>query len=105
MGVGVIRLSDTLRKKRLLELNHPYIGDVRMLGLMGGVEMVENRDTKIPLSKEKMFKIKEKLKEQGILITISGLLSNFFRIQPPLSLTIAQADVFIEAFQKSLQGV
>lgn len=88
--------------RRLREIESPHIGDVRMKGLMGGIELVEDKETKIALSKEKMFKIKENLKNNGIIITISGLLSNFFRVQPPLTLTTAQADIFVDAFKKSL---
>lgn len=86
-------------------LKDPWIGDVRFTGLLGGIELVKDRDTKEILGKAEMSKIKDHLHAQGMLITVSGLHGNYLRLQPPLSITSAQIDTFIAALKKTLNHV
>jgi 4-aminobutyrate aminotransferase/(S)-3-amino-2-methylpropionate transaminase len=86
-------------------LKDPWIGDVRFTGLLGGIELVKDRDSREVLGKAEMGKIKDHLHEQGMLITISGLYGNCLRLQPPLSVTSAQIDVFIACLKTTLHHV
>ena len=86
-------------------LRDPWIGDVRFTGLLGGIELVSNRDTKEVLDKKAMAKVKDGLHAAGMLITISGLYGNVLRLQPPLSVTPAQIDQFLGALRKVLNSV
>lgn len=86
-------------------LDDPWIGDVRFTGLLGGIELVKNRETKEVLGKTEMGKVKDHLHEQGMLITVSGWHGNVLRLQPPLSITSAQIDQFIAALRKTLTAV
>ena len=86
-------------------LKDPWIGDVRFTGLLGGIELVSNRDTRAVLGKAEMAKVKDVLHEQGMLITISGMYGNVLRLQPPLSITQGQIDQFIAALRKTLESV
>jgi 4-aminobutyrate aminotransferase-like enzyme len=86
-------------------LKDPWIGDVRFTGLLGGIELVKNRDSREILGKSEMAKIKDSLHEQGMLITVSGWHGNVLRLQPPLSFTNAMVDQFIAALRKTLQTV
>jgi 4-aminobutyrate aminotransferase/(S)-3-amino-2-methylpropionate transaminase len=86
-------------------LNDPWIGDVRFTGLLGGIELVKNRETKDILGKAEMAKVKDDLHLQGMLITVSGMHGNVLRLQPPLSITSAQLDQFIAALRKTLTTV
>ncbi|MDQ3340664.1 MAG: aspartate aminotransferase family protein [Myxococcota bacterium] len=86
-------------------LNDPWIGDVRFTGLLGGIELVKNRETKDILGKAEMAKVKDDLHMQGMLITVSGMHGNVLRLQPPLSITSAQLDQFIAALRKTLTTV
>ncbi|HET9992006.1 MAG TPA: aspartate aminotransferase family protein [Kofleriaceae bacterium] len=86
-------------------LRDPWIGDVRFTGLLGGIELVSNRDTKEVLNKAAMGKVKDALHAAGMLITVSGLYGNVLRLQPPLSVTPAQIDQFIAALRKVLNSV
>ena len=86
-------------------LRDPWIGDVRFTGLLGGIELVANRDTKEVLNKAAMGKVKDSLHAAGMLITVSGLYGNVLRLQPPLSVTPAQIDQFIVALRKVLNSV
>jgi 4-aminobutyrate aminotransferase-like enzyme len=87
------------------DLKDPWIGDVRFTGLLGGIELVRNRETKEVLGKPEMAKVKDDLHQQGMLITVSGWHGNVLRLQPPLSITSAQLDQFIAALRKTLISV
>jgi 4-aminobutyrate aminotransferase-like enzyme len=86
-------------------LRDPWIGDVRFAGLLGGIELVKNRDSREVLGKTEMGKVKDHLHAQGMLITVSGLHGNVLRLQPPLSITAQQLDQFIAALRNTLRTV
>jgi len=86
-------------------LKDPWIGDVRFHGLLGGVELVSNRDTKAVLGKNEMAKVKDGLHDAGMLITVSGWHGNVLRLQPALSVTSAELDRFVAALRKVLVAV
>ena len=86
-------------------LRDPWIGDVRFSGLLGGIELVKNRDTREVLGKTEVGKVKDHLHAQGMLITVSGLHGNVLRLQPPLSITSAQLDQFLTALRNTLRTV
>jgi 4-aminobutyrate aminotransferase/(S)-3-amino-2-methylpropionate transaminase len=86
-------------------LEDPWIGDVRFTGLLGGIELVSNRDTKEVLGKAEISKVKDGLHELGMLITVSGLHGNVLRLQPSLSIVSNQIDQFIAALRKTLRSV
>jgi 4-aminobutyrate aminotransferase/(S)-3-amino-2-methylpropionate transaminase len=86
-------------------LKDPWVGDVRFTGLLGGVELVANRDTKEVLGKKAISAIKDALHADGMLITVSGLYGNVLRLQPPLSVTAGQIDTFVASLRKVLAAV
>ena len=86
-------------------LRDPWIGDVRFTGLLGGIELVKDIESREVLAKSEVSKIKDSLHAQGMLITVTGLYGNVLRLQPPLSFTTAMVDQFIAALRKSLQSV
>jgi len=86
-------------------LKDSWIGDVRFTGLLGGIELVKNRDSKEVLGKSEMAAVKDGLHDAGMLITISGMYGNVLRLQPPLSITSTQIDQFLGALRKVLNSV
>ncbi|HET6348390.1 MAG TPA: aspartate aminotransferase family protein [Candidatus Krumholzibacteria bacterium] len=76
---------------RLAEMKERYefIGDVRGKGLMIGVELVKDRKTKEPLDKAVCVRMFQSSLRRGL---ISMVYAPHFRINPPLSLTRAQAE-------------
>ncbi len=86
-------------------MNDPWIGDVRFTGLLGGIEMVANRDTREVLGKKQLAAIKDGLHAEGMLITMSGLYGNVLRLQPPLTITSGQIDLLIAALGRVLTAV
>jgi 4-aminobutyrate aminotransferase / (S)-3-amino-2-methylpropionate transaminase / 5-aminovalerate transaminase len=86
-------------------LEDPWIGDVRFTGLLGGIELVKDRESKEVLDKKLVGAVKDSLHEQGMLITVSGLYGNVLRLQPPLSVTSAEIDRLIATLRKTLAAV
>ena len=81
---------------------HPLIGDVRGRGLMIGVELVRDRETKERATDERDAVVNAAFR-RGLLVLGAG--KNAIRFSPPLVLTREQADVAIRIFDESLREV
>jgi 4-aminobutyrate aminotransferase len=75
---------------RQLMARHAVIGDVRGRGLAIGVELVEDRVTKIPASRF-CQKVVYRCYERGLLLFYVGMSSNVLELTPPLTLTETEA--------------
>ncbi|MBI4542730.1 MAG: aspartate aminotransferase family protein [Gemmatimonadetes bacterium] len=67
-----------------------FVGDVRGMGLMQAIELVEDRKTKEP-AQGKTLRLMEATKRQGLLIGKGGLYGNVLRIAPPM--LISEGDI------------
>jgi 4-aminobutyrate aminotransferase len=81
---------------------HPLIGDVRGRGLMIGVELVRDRQTKERAPTERNAVVQECFK-RGLLILGAG--RNSLRFCPPLVLTKDQADTALRILDEALTAV
>lgn len=93
-------------KERLVELQrrHPMIGDVRGLGLMIGVELVLDRESRRPATRE-AAEVAELAREQGLLVGKSGLQANVLRLTPPMCLTRADTGFVADCLDEALKKV
>jgi alanine-glyoxylate transaminase/(R)-3-amino-2-methylpropionate-pyruvate transaminase len=93
-------------KQRLIEMQdkHPMVGEVRGLGLMLGVELVGDRETKEPATTE-TADVLDLTKEMGLLLGKGGLHGNTLRIKPPMCITKDDADFLVECLDEALQQV
>ena len=89
-------------KERLLDLQrrHPLIGDVRGRGLLLGVELVRNRDTKEPAAEEAK-NVHESAKDRGLLFGRGGLHGNVLRIKPPMCITRDDTDFLADTLDEA----
>ena len=93
-------------RNRLLELQdkHPLIGEVRGMGLMQGVELVQDRKTKAPAAAE-TAQMMEATRENRILLGKGGLYGNVLRISPPLNISKTDVDEFAGLLDRSFAQV
>ncbi len=83
---------------------HRLIGEVRGLGLMLGVELVKDRNTKEPASTE-AADVLERTKNRGLLIGKGGLFGNVLRIKPPMCINRSDADFIVDTLDKVLNEI
>lgn len=86
-------------KGKLNELSRrfPLIGDVRGIGLMVGIELVLNRETRRPAVKERDEMIRRAF-QKGLLLLGCG--ESGIRFCPPLTVTKKEVDVAVEILEK-----
>jgi 4-aminobutyrate aminotransferase len=84
-----------------LQQRHPLIGDVRGMGLMQGLELVEDRTSKAPATQHAL-RLMEAAREKRILIGRGGLSGNVIRISPPMNIRKPDVDEFIGRLDSAL---
>jgi len=93
---------------RLRELaDHEHVGDIRGKGLFAGVELVEDKSSKTPVSEDVMNEVMRRITEEGVLVgkttrSIPGL-NNTITIAPPLVVTTADVDVIVDAVKVGIE--
>ncbi|AOX45890.1 aminotransferase class III-fold pyridoxal phosphate-dependent enzyme [Microbacterium sp. BH-3-3-3] len=90
-------------KRRLQELaeKHHLIGTVHGSGLYLGVEFVRDRETLEPATAETAA-ICDRLLELGVIMQPTGDFQNVLKIKPPLVVTRASVDVFVDTLDRVL---
>jgi len=88
----------------LNELKEKYklIGDVRGKGLLLGIELVKNRQSKEP-AREECAQVMENCKEMGLLVGKGGLWGQTLRFSPPMCLKERDADFLIDVLDCALE--
>ena len=93
---------------RLRELaDYEYVGDVRGKGLFAGVELVEDKSSKTPVSEDVMNTVMRKITEEGVLVgrtnrSLPGL-NNTINIAPPLIVTRGDVDEIVDAVKQGIE--
>lgn len=100
------RTSKTLEKQLNGLKYHKNVGDVRGRGLMFGVELVEDKETKQPLDIKIVEKMIDNCKENGLMIRN---LENVITFVPVLSMSNNEIKKMVNIFRKvlidTLEGV
>jgi 4-aminobutyrate aminotransferase-like enzyme len=90
--------------ERLWDLadRHPdVIGDIRGRGLMLGIDLVEDRDTRAPNGALAMS-LTDFCRKRGYLVLPSGVYGNVLALSPPFVITDQQLDGFFEVLESGL---
>jgi 4-aminobutyrate aminotransferase len=104
---GLVRNAEVvgdylLGRLRALMDKHAIIGDVRGKGLMVGVELVRDRQTKERATTER-DRLVQAMFHRGVLILGAG--RNAIRFAPPMVFTRDQADTAVTIFDDALSSV
>ncbi len=78
-----------------LQIDHALIGDVRGSGLFLGIELVADRVTRRPAPGPAAY-LAERMREEGVLLSVDGPDKNVLKIKPPLCFTTADAELLVE---------
>lgn len=81
---------------------HEMIGDVRGKGLLIGVDIVADRDTK-ERDKKSTAKLCWRAWEKGMILAFFS--SNVLRIEPPLSMTMDEAEKAVDILEEAMYDV
>lgn len=84
-----------------LRQKHSIIGKIQGKGLFIGVDLVKDRETREPASEAGRL-LPDAMKEQGVLIGLSGPGGNVLKFRPPLVITKNDIDVALAAFDRVL---
>src|SRR5262245_23617256 len=87
-----------------LKEKHNIIGDVRGKGLLLGIELVKDRQSKEP-GKEECAQVMETAKEMGLLLGKGGLWGQTIRFSPPMCVNEQDADFLLEVLDRSLASL
>jgi len=99
------RVGDFIMKElRGMKEEHELIGDIRGKGLMIGVELVKDRETREPASEECM-KVCYRAFEKGLILPYYGLKRNVIRITPALIINEEIAKKGLEILDQALRDV
>ena len=98
MGNRILAGLNKLKEK------HNIIGDVRGKGLMLGIELVKDRQSKEP-AKEECAQLMETAKEMGLLLGKGGLWGQTIRFSPPMCITEEDVDFLLEVLDRALVSI
>jgi 4-aminobutyrate aminotransferase-like enzyme len=91
LGTGLRKLAE----------NYPLVGDVRGKGLFYGLDLVRDRETREPAVLEAQ-RVCESLRNNGVLLGVSGPQNNVIKIRPPLVFSRENADQLLDSLQLAL---
>jgi 4-aminobutyrate aminotransferase/(S)-3-amino-2-methylpropionate transaminase len=99
------RIGDVIRgRMQEWQRRHPQIGDVRGLGAMLAIELVEDPTSKRP-DPELASAVAEAAAERGLLLLKAGTYSNCIRVLCPLVIGDSELDEALGAWGEALDAV
>ena len=96
---------------RDLAANHPHIGDVRGMGLLAGIELVADKQTRQPLNPSLgvTANLMQAARDNGLIVYAGqsgdGVVSDQVLISPPLIVTRSDIDEIVRRFSLALDAI
>ena len=97
------------RRTRTLYASHRNVGKIRHKGLLFGIELVEDRETRTPATAERVAKVISGCKERGLIVgkngdTVAGF-NNVITLAPPLVVSDDDLEFISGALSESLRSL
>ena len=112
MAGRAARVGAYLRARLEPLVEHPLVGDVRGLGLMLGLEFVQDKATKAPFPPELRLaaRVAEAALARGLFVypgsgTVDGERGDHLMVAPPLVITEAECDELVASLTAALDAV
>jgi 4-aminobutyrate aminotransferase/(S)-3-amino-2-methylpropionate transaminase len=97
-------VGDQLRERMLeWQQRFPKVGNVRGLGAMLAIELVEDVESKEP-APELASAVTNEAAKRGLLLLKSGIYSNCIRVLTPLTLSDAELDEALGVWEEALEA-
>jgi 4-aminobutyrate aminotransferase/(S)-3-amino-2-methylpropionate transaminase len=96
--------SALVEKLNALQEQHQFIGDIRSLGAMVGVELVKDRQTKEPAPELTGRMVKE-CYQRGLIVLSAGIYSNVLRFLTPLVISDDELNQALEILEAAFAEV
>ena len=80
---------------------HDIVGDVRATGLAIGLELVTDRQSRLPAAAE-TNRLINLMREEGVLVGREGVGANVVKIRPPLVFQREHADLLLQTLDDVL---
>lgn len=88
---------------------HQNVGNIRGKGLLIGIELVKDRNTKDPLHVDKVNQVIAKCKERGLIIGKNGMtvagFNNVLTLSPPLNITEEEKNFIISVLVHAIEAL
>lgn len=102
-------MGDRLRGEISALEDHPNVGEIRHRGLLFGIEMVEDRESRRPAAPEKVAKVVSGCKERGLLVgkngdTVAGY-NNVVALSPPLNISEEDLSFAARALTEAVEAL
>ena len=86
---------------------HPNVGEVRGRGLLAGLELVEDKESRVPATAERVAAIIAGCKRRGLLVgkngdTVAGY-NNILQLSPPLIVTEEDVSYMVETVREAIE--
>ncbi|KAI9016123.1 putative aminotransferase protein [Hyaloraphidium curvatum] len=94
--------SRLLERLADMKERYPIVGAVHGIGLYLGAELVRDRETLEPATKE-CGAICDRLRELGVICQPTGERSNVLKIKPPMCISVEDADFFADQLEVVLR--
>ncbi|NHN30587.1 aspartate aminotransferase family protein [Paenibacillus agricola] len=99
------QLGKALRQKLEVLMAHPHVGEIRSFGFIAGIEMVEDKKSKLPAAADKMQQIISECKQRGLLIgkngdTVVGF-NNIITLCPPFVTSDEELEFIVRTLEEA----
>ena len=101
--------NQVVKELTVLLQDHPFVGDVRGKGLLIGIELVKDKQTKEPLDVSLVNQVIAACKQEGLLIgkngaTVAGY-NNILTLSPPLNIEQEDIKFIIKTVSDSIKKI